>query len=73
MDHSADRHLDGQVAAALAYFRVAAAVAAASGAKLMAKVEIEQGGDVRVSADDDVTAVAAVAAVRIRGARVGRL
>ena len=64
LDHGAQRHLDDEVLGILAVAEACAALAALGGSVLALVAEVHQGGKMIVRHKDDVTAAAAIAAVR---------
>lgn len=73
IQHGADGDENHAVISVLAALGIAAAMTAAAGMKFVEELEIEEGGNIRVRAYDDVAAITAVAAVRIGITRVRRL
>ena len=64
LDHGAQRHLDDEVFGILAVAEACAALAALGGSVLALVAEVHQGGKMIVRHKDDVTAAAAITAVR---------
>ena len=64
LDHGAQRHLDDKVFGILAVAEACAALAALGGSVLALVAEVHQGGKMIVRHKDDVTAAAAITAVR---------